>query len=688
MMKSLQFFCINLFIVSFSIAQSLCPPEYVETFFFDQEVYLEWEQTNDFGDVLSFNCFPNCSTATTDMTMTIDHVVDSGTGGWFRYSDSTEASCGSGMYPCNDGENDDYSAYASYSGLDTANATPVDSRLITEAIDLTNMTSASLEFIEAYTYPEDVNDSNMVEVSIDGGETWEIVYVSYPDSIGEDFYFISGSLDDYVGNIIHVAFRYYDSVGYGEAWFVDEIKVSGNNDESYAGCGTLTQFNIYANGILIDSTSNEWYTATGLENGTEYCFEVKAVYDEGESESAAISCATPQGPFQINPAAINFDELASGQYEERTFTIRNFDTLSTPYNITGVELSNVQYAFDVLTDPMEGSFATFTDPGGFLALWGVGDSSGASSQYFPVEVPDDGGNFAYVNDDAIGEGVGTTDAWLVSNEISVTGGDNYPVFLLFDAFFPNPGGPCWTGNAYRDDFIVWATVDDGASWIVLDSTLATGWEWQSYMYNITPHLGGATTFKVAFNYHDCEGEWGYGVALDNVAVKEGDDFTWITVSPYKGVATYNSTALSANDSITVTVGVYGTYDGFSELDELIIASNAGNINVNVGVGVVVSIDENSLAPFEFALHQNYPNPFNPKTKIQFDVASETNITISIYNIVGQKVATLMDGNLNEGSYNVSWNGTSDSGEILPTGMYFYEMKSTEFHSVKKLIFVK
>ena len=686
MIKSLKFFFISLILTSLSFSQSLCPPEYVETYFFDQEVYLEWEPTSDFGDILSVNCFPSCSTAAT--TMTIDHAVDNGTGGWFRYSDSTAADCGSGMYPCNDGENDDYSAYASYSAFDSTNITPIDSRLISEAIDLTNMTSAHLEFIESYTYPEDMNDSNMVEVSIDGGATWEIVYVSYPQEIGEDIYFISGDISEFVGNVIHVAFRYYDASGYGEAWFVDEIMVSANNDEAYAGCGTLTQYNIYANGTLIDSTSNQWYTATGLENGTEYCFEVKAVYDEGESESAAISCAIPQGPFQVNPPAINFDELVSGEYQEITFTIQNFDTLSTSYNITGVELSNVQYAFDVLIDPMEGSFSQFTDPAGFSALWFLNDSATASSEYMPYENPEDGGDFAYVNDDAIGDGVGVTDSWLISNEITVTGGANYPTFLLFDAFFPNPGGPCWTGNAYRDDFIIYASVDDGSSWVLLDSTVSTGWEWQSHMYNLTPHLGGATTFKIAFNYMDCGGEWGYGVGLDNVAVKEGDDFTWLTVSPYKGVSTYNSTAWSANDSITVTVGAYGTYDGFSETDELIVAHDNGQISINVGVGVVVAMDENDLAPFEFALHQNYPNPFNPKTQIQFDVATNTNVVVSIYNIMGQKVATLLDGDLNAGIYNLSWNGTSDDGIILPTGMYFYEMKSAEFHSVKKLIFVK
>ena len=137
----------------------------------------------------------------------------------------------------------------------------------------------------------------------------------------------------------------------------------------------------------------------------------------------------------------------------------------------------------------------------------------------------------------------------------------------------------------------------------------------------------------------------------------------------------------------------------SENGDYTLAANsplvgAGENGVNMGaldVGCTeqLFIEKEIISiPSDFTLHQNYPNPFNPKTQIQFDVATNTNVMVSIYNIMGQKVATLLDGDLNAGIYNLSWNGTSDDGIILPTGMYFYEMKSAEFHSVKKLIFVK
>jgi hypothetical protein len=313
----------------------------------------------------------------------------------------------------------------------------------------------------------------------------------------------------------------------------------------------------------------------------------------------------------------------------------------------------------------------------------VNDSASASSTYLPFPVPPDGGDFGYVNDDAVGGAVGVVDAWLISDDIQVSG--YYSSFLLFELFFPSPSGPCWTGNLYSDDFLTHVSTDDGATWLMIDSLAYTGWNWQSYMYNLAPYIGDATSFKVAFQYHDCDGNWGYGVAIDNIAIKEGDDFTWLTVSPYKGTAVAID---NLNDSISVQIGVYGTDNGFTTTENLLVTSDNTELTVQIGVGVEVAIDESGLTPFEFALHQNYPNPFNPETNIQFDVAENSDVNVSIFNIMGQKVATLVNGNMDAGIYHIKWNGLSDKGISLPSGMYFYKMKSSEYQSVKKLVLVK
>ena len=126
----------------------------------------------------------------------------------------------------------------------------------------------------------------------------------------------------------------------------------------------------------------------------------------------------------------------------------------------------------------------------------------------------------------------------------------------------------------------------------------------------------------------------------------------------------------------------------TEEELLLEATGEIQLTLLVGVGVQVSLDDSGITPLEFALHQNYPNPFNPETNIQFDVAEKSDVSISIFNIVGQKVATLVDGSMEPGVYNIKWNGLNDKGSALPSGMYFYEMRSTGYHSVMKLVLVK
>jgi hypothetical protein len=90
----------------------------------------------------------------------------------------------------------------------------------------------------------------------------------------------------------------------------------------------------------------------------------------------------------------------------------------------------------------------------------------------------------------------------------------------------------------------------------------------------------------------------------------------------------------------------------------------------------------------YALEQNYPNPFNPETTIGYHIAQKGQVTITIYSMLGQKVKTLVDESKPAGAYRVVWNGRDERGVAVPTGMYFYRMKSGEFTQVRKLLLLK
>ena len=92
--------------------------------------------------------------------------------------------------------------------------------------------------------------------------------------------------------------------------------------------------------------------------------------------------------------------------------------------------------------------------------------------------------------------------------------------------------------------------------------------------------------------------------------------------------------------------------------------------------------------FEFALSQNYPNPFNPTTTISYGVATTGHITLSIYDITGRLVSTLIDGQVNAGNHQVMWNGLDDMGMPVSAGVYIYSLENEVSTMTRKMVFMK
>ena len=102
---------------------------------------------------------------------------------------------------------------------------------------------------------------------------------------------------------------------------------------------------------------------------------------------------------------------------------------------------------------------------------------------------------------------------------------------------------------------------------------------------------------------------------------------------------------------------------------------------------VASTGEGEL-PDHFALGQNYPNPFNPTTIIEFDLAQRTHVRLDVHNVLGQRIRTLVDGVLSRQHYSVEWDGTSDAGVHVATGIYFYRMVTQEYQQTRKMVLIK
>ena len=91
---------------------------------------------------------------------------------------------------------------------------------------------------------------------------------------------------------------------------------------------------------------------------------------------------------------------------------------------------------------------------------------------------------------------------------------------------------------------------------------------------------------------------------------------------------------------------------------------------------------------DYTLAQNYPNPFNPQTTIRFTLPENGQVTLAIFNTLGQKVKTLVSANLNAGAYRYTWTGMDDGNRPVASGIYFYHIQANNFVQTKKMMFLK
>jgi hypothetical protein len=114
-------------------------------------------------------------------------------------------------------------------------------------------------------------------------------------------------------------------------------------------------------------------------------------------------------------------------------------------------------------------------------------------------------------------------------------------------------------------------------------------------------------------------------------------------------------------------------------------------SIMIVVSPVTGIENNfedGVISREYVLMQNYPNPFNPTTQIKYALPQPVDVSIIIYNSLGQRVKTLISQNQAAGNYNVLWDATNDAGQKVGSGLYFYVLQAGEYRAVKKMMLVK
>jgi hypothetical protein len=177
---------------------------------------------------------------------------------------------------------------------------------------------------------------------------------------------------------------------------------------------------------------------------------------------------------------------------------------------------------------------------------------------------------------------------------------------------------------------------------------------------------------------------GYGRNDIFIVLKNGDG-SWATPINMgdKINSRYNETCASLSPD-----GKYIFFSRYNEPDE---KSNIYWVSSSIIDSIkktITGINEKKSQPEGFNLHQNYPNPFNPSTVIGYQLTGVSNVKLSIFNLLGEKIKTLVDSYQSAGEHSVTWDATDNSNNPVCSGVYFYKMETSGMSFQKKMILVR
>lgn len=232
------------------------------------------------------------------------------------------------------------------------------------------------------------------------------------------------------------------------------------------------------------------------------------------------------------------------------------------------------------------------------------------------------------------------------------------------------------------DFDVGYWADNMGGW---DNNEGLGF---AYMYNVndpnTPYIGVAM-FDSSGNYVNTSLVFtaNYMLSSDESIFSEpmrNNIFETGTPSPgdYVIFISTGPISLDINQSISPFMLAFVVGDDLNDV------KNAVN---KAYVRAIMSLDE-EIIPGRFVLYQNYPNPFNPITTLRYDLPELTNVRLTIYDLLGREVKTLVNGVKPSGFYEVSWDGTDSGGRFVGAGVYLYQIQAGEYAKTHKMVLIR
>ena len=438
-----------------------------------------------------------------------------------------------------------------------------------------------------------------------------------------------------------------------------------------------------------DALDGTWTGALpGQVAGSMVYWSLTAIDVGGNASSTATASyfifqATPGAPLLFDNATALYGNPLYAPYCYYGWGQNPFDYWSGDYGNINAELVG---NYDIIFERSAGA-----DTYGF-------DSDAALSPWYSQ------GGKTYVAEGD--EWLGNRYGW--SGDVALTGSD-FAYALGVGTYHPDINGPSTAISKFvpnADDALgaVMADyLDSNVVTMLVDSSSADTSAWD-------------TTYTYASSelYYDPVYDPGHSNWLDGITPHEGAN---VIYSGYTGPT--DSLGNVAADAELIPVAVYcqagfGSKGGLVAFDQMglyaRVFDDTGAVTYSHWVGAedyysdspgapvrgildwaagVVSIDDDQLqTPERFALKGNYPNPFNPTTNIMFTLNTQSEVTLSVYSILGQEIAQIQSGNMRPGFHSIQWNGLDQSGIQVASGVYFYQLNVAGQSKTGKMMLLK
>lgn len=551
---------------------------------------------------------------------------------------------------------------------------PIDIWLVTPAIDLSSAPSATLYFYEdqtdwvtnggTHTIAVSTNSQN---VSSDFTTVLEMTPANHTIA-GFDGQVMEVDLSAYTGeSTVYVGFHYYTSAN--EKWYIDDVKITTPQDHDVAAF-SLDIASYYDPGTLFTPKA----TVKNVGLNTE-SFDVRFGYYDWDGSQNVIEMIGVSNLAAGASTQVTFGDYAIGNVEYEFFaeTMLSGDMdanndLVTKWVITGPKKEMV------LLEKGTGTWCQYCPASAKAAdhLHEEHPDSVAILEYHGYEGTDD----PFVTDESL-------------NRINYYGISGYPTAIFNGTAWRTGGGDAsadWM-PLYEDyEDLYFAGLEERTPFTIdleftengdqISATAYTTYECASYTKANRLYFG-LNESHIAYSWQGMD-------SLHFVFRKIYPD-TFGTVLYDEAAAPTAGMVLTNNIEFTIPDGVVKDN---CQLIAFIQDTLTKEIRATAKVGLdnpVNDIADNpqSGAPDHYALSQNYPNPFNPSTTISYQTAQSGQVEIVMYNVLGEKIRTLVNRQMNAGQYQITVNAAD-----LASGIYYYRMETENFTKTKKMLLVR